>query len=182
MRKPFMAIASVMILFAFGCSGSPVEPVADGVPPGTGDQAQFEAPDVEPLSHGKAEDLPLRGFDMSEWKFVGATAEELHAVGTSVGFFSHMGRSTGESEFKVSLANGVSEGTTTWTTANGDKITTTWTSTPTSVSGRLLEITTTGGTGRFANASGFTVGELTILTSDATGGTSEATYQGTTTY
>jgi hypothetical protein len=73
------------------------------------------------------------------------------------GTASHLGRYTVAADFRITLATSSSVGLMTFTAANGDVLTTTMTghAVPTDGGARITETATiTGGTGRFANATG----------------------------
>jgi hypothetical protein len=87
------------------------------------------------------------------------TVPSNHHLGDVTGNATHLGRFTVTADWTISPAGGI--GTSTWTAANGDEFHTTFTRTgaPAPPTITFTEIhTITGGTGRFANASGaFTV-------------------------
>jgi hypothetical protein len=96
--------------------------------------------------------------------------------GSGGGIATHLGRFTVTWEFAVNVADGRGTGPVHFVGANGDSIftTTAGESEPTSTPGvfHIVEVQTiTGGTGRFANASGvFTVDRLTDLNTGFTSG------------
>jgi len=96
--------------------------------------------------------------------------------GTGGGIATHLGSFTLTWAFRVNTADGTGSGTVRFTAANGDTLTTsgTGTSGPTDVPGvfHINELQTiTGGTGRFAGATGhLTVERLTDLNTGFTSG------------
>jgi hypothetical protein len=104
--------------------------------------------------------LPFRGTLQATETEDGAVH---HLVGT--GNATHLGRFTLTSDFIVNSATVTASGTAIWTAANGDKILTTLTGQGIVTFPLLATVEThiiTGGTGRFAGASGSIVLERSI--------------------
>ena len=103
------------------------------------------------------------------------------ADGSGGGIATHLGLFTLTWEFTVIIANGTGSGPVHFIAANGDELFTTaaGTSEPTSTPGvfHIMEVQTiTGGTGRFANATGsFIVDRLTDLNTGFTSGSFHGT-------
>ena len=125
------------------------------------------APGTSILAHSesnrgedRARAVPFGGRCETALTVVGGTATSVNLHITYVCQLEHLGRATAVAEQVVTFtgpASAIASNTTTYTAANGDQLFATWTGTATSVgpdntfSG--LE-TYTGGTGRFAGASG----------------------------
>jgi hypothetical protein len=103
-------------------------------------------------------------------------ADGLHVTATGEGHATHLGRFT-SIENAVIQPDGTAEAKVVLTAANGDQLFWSDVSSPTSATTSAGTITFTGGTGRFANASGTAQFEF-VLTAD--GGT--LTFEGTIQY
>jgi hypothetical protein len=140
-------------IFAAACAGElPTAPTPSAMTASAG-QIGGEIVTAE-ATGGSA--LPFKGtFEGLET--VGTVPSQHHIDAT--GNASHLGRFTVTADFTVS--GSTASGTTTWTAANGDEFSTSFTSHGVVVPPTLTATeahTITGGTGRFANASGtFTV-------------------------
>jgi hypothetical protein len=180
MRRLITVAALLVTVFAFGCGENPVQPAATNGPVQPGHQSLSHNPvnqDFPPSAGDPI--LPLVGRSKHQWQYVGGSNGELQATDTGTGIYSLMGLSTESGGFTANQATGASQGTSTWITASGDQITTSWTATPTSPTERLINVTITGGTGRFDGVTGSVIGHDTILNEDSSGGASEATWVGT---
>ena len=128
-------------VFAAACAEAPSAPTSPSSP--IGGAAATEAT-------GGSE-LPFRGkLEATE-----TTGAQRHLVGT--GDATQLGRFTLTSDFTVDTTTGIGSGTSIWTAANGDKIFTTFAGQAviTFPIATITEThTITGGTGRFAEASG----------------------------
>ena len=140
-------IAAAIFVFAAGCtSTAPIGPTSSLSANGGGGTGQEQG----------GSELPFKG-----------TYEGLETVGTvpshhhldATGNATHLGRFTVTADWTITAAGGI--GTSTWTAANGDEFSTRFTRNGVFVppTATFTEThTITGGTGRFANASGtFTV-------------------------
>jgi len=113
--------------------------------------------------------------------FQGSPPVSFLVDGTGGGIATHLGLFTLTWQFTVIIAPGTGTGPVHFVAANGDEIFTTsaGTSEPTSTPGvfRIMEVQTiTGGTGRFANATGsFHVDRLTDLNTGFTSGSFHGT-------
>jgi len=120
------------------------------------------APTAPSLARGGAE-LPFHGIleARETWEFTPAPPPndviryvDLRGTGTA----THLGRYTLVYDATVTVATGVGYGSMTYTAANGDVLTATYTALGTSTNGvdaTIIEAATiTGGTGRFAGAAG----------------------------
>lgn len=129
-------------MFAAACAGqTPTGPAAAS---STSGGAVTEA-------RGGSE-LPFSGA-LEATETISGALHHLVATGTA----THLGRFTLTSDFTVNSATGTASGTATWTAANGDHIFTTVTgqAVVTFPTAAIVEThTITGGTGRFAGASG----------------------------
>lgn len=105
--------------------------------------------------------LPFKGSLVAEEKNV-VTPPNLLVDGTAEGTATHLGRYTATFKVVVTLATGTATGTYVFTAANGDTLVATFTGVGVPAGPEVADITenatVTGGTGRFATASGtFTI-------------------------
>ncbi|MGH9239751.1 MAG: hypothetical protein ACRD3G_17040 [Vicinamibacterales bacterium] len=125
-------------------------------------------------------DVPLKGTLDGAYalEFAGPT---LLVTGAGTGNATQLGRFTFEYDEVVDLSTGTGRGTYEFTAANGDRLTADWTGygLPTETPTVLLVVenaTITGGTGRFANASGsFTIERLFDFITNSGGGSLKGT-------
>ena len=151
--RPFTAPAVLLALTLVACS-----PDAGGNP--------LIAPDLAPTASHVASD---NGSGATSTKHIDGTFDALETdqvqPGTTLlvtrlegsGIASHLGRYTAVAEFTVNFATGAGGGSITFTAANGDRLVATETGQATDANG-IADITETatitGGTGRFAGATG----------------------------
>jgi len=103
--------------------------------------------------------VPFKGRLEGRYTLTFPSASTLAVTGTGTGNATELGQFTFGYDEIVDLSSGVGTGTYEFTAANGDTVTAHWTGFgfPTddpNVLGIVEEATITGGTGRFANASG----------------------------
>jgi hypothetical protein len=137
-------------VFAAACAEAPSAPTSPSSPIGGAAVTQ---------ARGGSE-LPFRGALQATETVDGALH---HLVGT--GEATHLGRFTLTSEFTVTTPPPTASGTAIWTAANGDQIFTTVTGQGVVTFPVLAVVEThtiTGGTGRFAGASGSIILERSI--------------------
>jgi hypothetical protein len=162
-------------LFAAACSGqvvdSPTSPSTAAVAPGQ--------------THAQgAVQLPFRGTFTGESKGVlncppTCPPTILRVIGTDTGEATHLGHFSAVYEDEVDAATASGTGTFTLTAANGDKLFTRYAGGQTDVSTVTLVATITGGTGRFAAATGtFTIIRIAIVDFAAGTGTESGTFEG----
>lgn len=107
--------------------------------------------------------VPFKGTFSGQVISVAPVSQEVLVFGVSVsGIATHLGSFEGEAEIVQNVVTGSYSGTFTWIAANGDTVTGTFTGQliPTATPGlfdNLEEITITGGTRRFSNATGHAV-------------------------
>ena len=164
-----LALAGITI----ACGANPVSPsaVASGLSlqPGSGGTV------------GVPRDVPFKGRLDGTYTLEFPNASTLLVEGEGTGNATHLGQFTFEYDEVVNLSTGVGTGTYEFTAANGDKLTAAWTglgfptADPTVLS--IVEnATITGGTGRFANASGdFTIERLFSFVTNSGGGSIDGT-------
>ena len=162
------AIAALSLAsLAAACSGS-AGPASPSASPGTG------------LSLS-AHDLPFKGRLEGTYTLAFPNAQTLVVEGTGTGNATQFGRFTFIYDEVVNLATGVGTGTYEFTAANGDTLSAEWTGAgfPTPDPNVLLIVenaTISGGTGRFADASGsFTVERLFSFITNAGDGSVDGT-------
>ena len=182
MRAPFVVIATAFTMLSAGCSQSlsPTSPSSVSAP--TVMSMTVNEPSVV-SAVSTAKTVPFKGnleglgvitFDPPPSPFF---AVHLEASGNA----THLGRFTVDIPHRVDTRTGTAIGTFAFTAANGDRVTGNFTgvSTPTAI----LDVfsieetaTITGGTGRFADATGsFIVNRLVNLTTGLTTGSFEGT-------
>jgi hypothetical protein len=164
-----------MCLFAGACSGqvldSPTSPSTAAVVPG-----QTEAQG--------AVQLPFVGTFKGESRGVlncppTCPPTIVRVTGTDTGEATHLGRFSAVYEDEADLATATGTGTFTLTAANGDKLFTRYAGGQTDVSTVTLVATITGGTGRFARASGtFTIIRTGIVDFATGTGTESGSFEG----
>jgi len=139
-----------LCLFATACAGSDAgAPTAPSSPPG----------EVGVTEATRGSELPFRGTLESIEVHTGAFPI-LHSVLTGTGQATHLGRYTVGFVFDITIGVGspsATIGTFTLTAANGDSISGTFTGTGIVANGMVTIVENaiiTGGTGRFANATG----------------------------
>jgi hypothetical protein len=153
---------------AAACSGS-ANPASPSAAPGNG---------LSPLS---AHDLPLKGRLEGTYTLAFPNAQTLVVEGTGTGNAPQFGKFTFTYDEVVNLSTGVGTGTYELTGANGDSLSAEWIGAgfPTSDPNVLLIVenaTISGGTGRFANASGsFKVERLFSFITNAGDGSLDGT-------
>ena len=164
-----------MCLFAGACSGqvldSPTSPSTAAVVPG-----QTEAQG--------AVQLPFVGTFKGESRGVlncppTCPPTIVRVTGTDTGEATHLGHFSAVYEDEVDLATATGTGTFTLTAANGDKLFTRYAGGQTDVSTVTLVATITGGTGRFARASGtFTIIRTGVVDIATNTGTEYGSFEG----
>ena len=169
-----------MCMFAGACSGqvldSPTSPSTAAVAPG-----QTEAQG--------AVQLPFRGTFTGESRGVlncppTCPPTIVRVTGTDTGEATHLGRFSAVYEDEADLATATGTGTFTLTAANGDKLFTTYVGgqtefVPPNLSTVTLVATITGGTGRFARASGtFTIIRTGVVDIATGTGTESGSFEG----
>ena len=164
-----------MCLFAGACSGqvldSPTSPSTAAVAPG-----QTEAQG--------AVQLPFRGTFTGESRGVlncppTCPPTILRVTGTDTGEATQLGHFSAVYEDEADLATATGTGTFTLTAANGDKLFTRYAGGQTDVSTVTLVATITGGTGRFARASGtFTIIRTGVVDFATGTGTESGSFEG----
>jgi len=139
------------------------------------------SPSRSGLSLRTAPELSLKGRLDGVYTLTFPSPTTLFVSGHGTGNATHLGRFTFEYDELVDLPTGTGTGTYQLTAANGDTLTADWTGhgLPTEDPTVLLVIenaTITGGTGRFANASGtFRVERLFDFITNSGGGSLEGT-------
>jgi hypothetical protein len=109
------------------------------------------------LAKAGGTDRPVKGTALGD---VAVTIPGLHVTTDASGVLTHLGKYTGHFEGSAQIVGGrtLVEGTFTLVAANGDQLTGTWTLNGSLPSGEVhtatVVLTITGGTGRFADASG----------------------------
>lgn len=154
-----------------------------GVTAGCGEMANPVQPSASRggLSLRAAVDLPFNGRLDGVYTLAFPGPTTLVVSGEGTGNATQLGRFTFEYDETVDLTTGTGAGTYEFTAANGDTLTAHWTGygLPTETPTVLLVIenaTITGGTGRFANASGsFTIERLFDFVTNSGGGSIEGT-------
>ena len=128
-------------------------------------------------------DVPFKGRLDGAYILSFPSPSTLLVTGSGTGNATHFGQFTFEYDEVVDLATGSGTGTYEFTAANGDTLSASWTGfgLPTPDPNVLLVVENaiiTGGTGRFADASGsFTVERLFNFTTNAGDGSFEGTIQ-----
>jgi len=154
------------------CSGSPVSPSAT---PGSGLSGFATA------SAAAGQVTPFKGTLEGAYTLAFPSPLVLLVRGTGTGNATQLGQYTFDYDETVNLATGVGIGTYEFTAANGDRLTADWTGSgfPTNDPAvlRIVEnATITGGTGRFADASGsFTIERLFSFLTNAGPGSFQGT-------
>ena len=136
-------------VFAAACANAPSAPTS---PSSSVKDAGVSSPVAEAARATGGSELPVRGTLAASETEDGALH---HLVGT--GEATQLGRFTLTSDFTVDASTAMATGTATWTAANGDQIFTTTVGQAVIVfpQATITETgTITGGTGRFAEASG----------------------------
>ena len=165
LRHAIAAFALATVTAACGEIANPVQPSASG----------------SGLSLRAASEVPFNGRldGVYTLTFLGPTSLFVSGEGTGNG--TMLGRFTFEYDELVNLSTGTGDGSYELTAANGDTITADWSGygLPTDDPNVLLVVenaTITGGTGRFANASGsFTVERMFDFTTNSGGGSFKGT-------
>ena len=162
-------------MFAGACSGevldSPTSPSTAAVAPG---QTQ---------EHGAVQ-LPFRGTFTGENRGVlncppTCPPTIVRVTGTDTGEATHLGHFSAVYEDEVDLATATGTGTFTLTAANGDQLFTKYEGGQTDVGTVTLVATITGGTGRFAAATGtFTIVRTGIVDFATGTGTESGSFEG----
>jgi len=178
MRACHTIVGLVIVVLSTGCSQpmSPTSPTAleRGASPLTASIGAGSAPGTASIL-----ETPFKGTLEGTVDFAIVGPALAHVVITASGVSTHLGRFTVEVPHDVDLSIAAGSGTYTFTAANGDRLIASFTgtadtSTPIFVIEELATIT--GGTGRFANASGsFSVSRLY----DTAAGTTRGTFTGT---
>lgn len=143
-------------LFATGCSGvAPTGPTSSSLIE-MGGAAATEATSPFKGTSERGSALPFKGtYEGLETVLTVPSNHHLDATGNA----THLGRFTVTADWTITAAGGI--GTSTWTAANGDEISTSLTRSGVAVPPTITfteHHTITSGTGRFANVSGtFTV-------------------------
>ena len=189
MRASLTAVAVIFVGLFVGCSqpNSPTNPTSlpSGVPSITasGDNATITGIPAEGVAGSAAKEVPFEGrlegggtivFEPSPSPFFFVDFK-------GTGHATHLGRFTVEGPHRVNSATGIAIGSFTFTAANGDTLTADFIGVgiPTVTPGvfSIVETATiTGGTGRFAGATGsFRVERLVEFATGVTSGSFEGT-------
>lgn len=176
MRLPLFAAGVVMVALSIGCS-APSSPASPTLVPsgGLSTTSSLGNPTEVPFK-GRLDGIATIDFDDPPSPFA-----SVHLTGTVN--LSHLGRFAVDAPHRVNLATAplTATGTFEFTAANGDKLTADFTGqgTPTETPGvfSIVETATiTGGTGRFAGATGsFTVERMVDFATPLTSGSIEGT-------
>jgi hypothetical protein len=165
----------VVALAVVGCSADAgTDPLAPPAP-----TLSVDAIGAAARAAGRATELPFRGVmhAVETGPFSVPSTPLSRNVGT--GTATHLGRFTWYSEFTIDLAAGTGSGVATLTAANGDKVFTTLTGSGVAVEGGFAVVephTITGGTGRFAGATGsFVIERSVVLATGTTSGSFDGT-------
>ena len=179
---PFLIFS---VALAAGCSqsGSPTSPtsVASSAQVATTPGAATFAADVSSAAATKA--VPFKG--RLEGTYAGSGEPPLVSVHVEAqGNATHLGRFTFDSQHVVNFVDLTGAGTAELTAANGDKLMTNLTgiATPQDTPGVFFiveTLTITGGTGRFAGATGQFVVERLSFPSGPANGTTSGSFEGT---
>jgi hypothetical protein len=108
--------------------------------------------------------IPMKATDAGSATIVGVSGSVIHTHDTGNGVATHLGRYTLDASEDVNLATGaIMNGSFTLTAANGDKVSGTYSghALP-GLTGYVVSGPLTGGTGRFADATGFLVWNGTL--------------------
>ena len=172
-RRTALRSAAAAIALAIGLAGC-ADPVAPTAPSPT-----VGASETAMAARGGTE-LPFRGtLEARETgQFQPATRTVLVRL-QGTGTASHLGRYTVVSEFTVSPATLTAAGHATFTAANGDVLTATFTGRSVVTGGTVAiieSLTITGGTGRFAGATGSATLQRTLTRAT---GVSSGSFEGT---
>lgn len=170
MKHSLVALAAALLGFACNQAPSPVSPSSAG--------SGESSPGSASLS-SSAQSLPFKG-SFEGTQTMTPLAPPLGAVaGSATGTGTHLGRFTASFPHTVNFATRTGEGTWTFTAANGDTLTASFTgqATPQGATTSIVEqATVTGGTGRFAGATGSFVVERTF---DPAAGATWGSFSGT---
>jgi hypothetical protein len=168
-RIPTVAVAALVVLFFAGCSQavSPTSPSATGSGNSSGGAIQG------------AKAVPFKG-SLEGTVTVTPLQPPLASVHISAtGNATQLGQFTLEVPHIVNFATAFGQGTFTFTAANGDTLTADFTGqaqTSTPIHSSVEDATITGGTGRFAGASGRFIVHRSF---DPVGGTTTGLFEGT---
>ena len=167
MRASLAAVAFVLIALVVGCS-QPASPTVPSGNPFTGSQTSLTTQSGDPFSRSQATNLaggvaagkevPFKGRLEGVVTITPLTPPSASVLIEGTGTATHLGRFTVEVPHLVNQAARTGAGTYEFTAANGDTLTADFTGEATLTSPGVLSIaetaTITGGTGRFAGATG----------------------------
>jgi hypothetical protein len=134
---------------------------------------------VASSTHAASADRPFKGSESSAWVVVGAYDEYIEVASTATGHYTHWGLTTSDVHQTINMLTGAGFGTSVYTAADGDQIFHEFVSQAISETETYYVVTVTGGTGRFADATGSYTGVSTITSSDGFSGTADAWFEGT---
>lgn len=174
-----VAVAVAVTLLSAGCSApnSPAAPTIASSPSAALTASVATTATTASASHA----VPFKGRLDGTYSLTFPNASTLAVTGKGTGNGTHLGQFTFAYDEIVNLSTGVGTGTYELTGANGDTVTAHWTGFgfPTddpNVLGIVENATITGGTGRFANASGsFKVERLFNFVTSSGGGSFDGT-------
>lgn len=157
MARRKSAVLTLAAAAVFACDSEPLNPVSQTVSSEQASPAQIPSGVVAQSAGGT--ELPLRGSYTFNTNGVFAPPSTLTISGIGVGEATHLGRFSATSVDVVNTTNETSTGTYTLTAANGDQLFATTAGgqdqfIPPNISHVALVATITGGTGRFADATG----------------------------
>ena len=180
MRASLTAVAVVFVALSVGCSQpiSPTSPTSRSSASPSIASSDANATGAGLLS--KDQEVPFKGRLEGAATIRPLTPPFLSVSIEGTGNATHLGRFTVENAHLVNTATGTLTGTYEFTAANGDTLTASFTgqaSTPAPGVRSIVETATiTGGTGRFADATGtFTVERFLYLATGLTTGSFEGT-------
>jgi hypothetical protein len=188
MHVPFTFVGVVGAALVVGCS-QPMTPTSPTAPSSASPSVASSEPNAI-VAGVRANDqaVPFKGRLEGTATITPGTPPFLSVSIEGTGNVTHLGRSTVEIPHVVNTTNRTSIGTYAFTAANGDTLTAGFTGQATVMAPGVLSIvetaTITGGTGRFADATGkFTVervfNQVTGLTTGSLEGTISSTGAGT---
>jgi hypothetical protein len=166
------------LVLAAGCSESVSPTSPTSVRPGGTSLGASPGADHGPSASSATNTVPFKGTLDGTVAFTVVAPALAHVVISASGTATELGRFTLEAPHDVDLAIAAGQGTYTFTAANGDRLTAAFTGTANTATPIFVieeHATVTGGTGRFAGASGsFTANRLY----DTAAGTTTGTFSG----
>lgn len=180
MRSPFAVAALFAALLCNACSDSVLPTGPSSVRPGSLslEPAASGAGSRTSASSSAAQSVPFKGNLEGTQTTTPLEPGSAFVDGSATGEATHLGRFTVEFPHTVNFATRTGEGTFTFTAANGDTLIADFTgqAQPGPIVSIVEEATITGGTGRFAGATGsFTARRLF----DPASGTTKGSFAGT---